>query len=325
VVQEKVRENIEEMDEEEKSSFDFVQRLYDNGLSILQSMNAVRSMFGTDLEEAFRIVSSHPAWSDAVQPDEPHVDDADDSSVRSRYSIRVEAGFRPMPYFAEYPYFVWGEVSYDSDGDCASPTHREWTRLWAQNRDTKDWIEVRSQLLETGQKVVDCFGSSLVVVQRAAYLTALRTDGLVVEQESRRRMTPAEFAPMLGVVDKQMRAANRVHEMFGNPQLTPFDSHFWWGGWKWTGTFSTEHARFHHQVLHAVTNRHAGRELVFELEDWWKQPPLPGHRDGVRQALKVLTGHDPQSRNVVSAVRKWFKETTPEIHVRRKTPGDTLG
>jgi hypothetical protein len=136
-------------------------------------------------------------------------------------------------------------------------------------------------------------------------------------------MTPAEFAPMLGAIDKQMSRTDRVHDAFRNPSLAAFDSHYWWGGWKWTGKVSTDRGRFHRQVLHAVVNQHADRVLIQDLEDWWHQPPLPGHREGVRQALKVLTGHDPQSRNVVFAVRKWFKETTLEIHVRRREPGET--
>jgi hypothetical protein len=28
----------------------------------------------------------------------------------------------PRPYFAEIPYALWGEVNYDSEGDCGRPT-----------------------------------------------------------------------------------------------------------------------------------------------------------------------------------------------------------
>jgi hypothetical protein len=33
----------------------------------------------------------------------------------------------PRPFFAEVPYYLWGQVNYDSEGDCKSPTDREWT------------------------------------------------------------------------------------------------------------------------------------------------------------------------------------------------------
>lgn len=59
-----------------------------------------------------------------------------ESEVRSEISDHarplapcVGHGPEPRPFFAEYPYFLWGEVNYDSDGDCRRPTDREWTQL----------------------------------------------------------------------------------------------------------------------------------------------------------------------------------------------------
>src|SRR5262245_37540282 len=52
-----------------------------------------------------------------------------DSSVS--YRLHLD-GLRP--FFAEIPYYVWGEVNYDSMGDCKRPTDREWTWAYFRHR-----------------------------------------------------------------------------------------------------------------------------------------------------------------------------------------------
>lgn len=51
----------------------------------------------------------------------------------------------PRPYFAEVPYYLWGQVNYDSEGDCKSPTDRKWTWLELTNRETRERLEITSQ------------------------------------------------------------------------------------------------------------------------------------------------------------------------------------
>jgi hypothetical protein len=52
-------------------------------------------------------------------------------------------GPEPLPFFAEYPYYLWGEVNYDSEGDCKRPTDRAWTRLELANRATRVRLAIK--------------------------------------------------------------------------------------------------------------------------------------------------------------------------------------
>jgi hypothetical protein len=51
----------------------------------------------------------------------------------------------PRPYFAEIPYYLWGQVNYDSEGNCKSPTDRTWTWLDLTNRETREHLAITSQ------------------------------------------------------------------------------------------------------------------------------------------------------------------------------------
>ena len=46
------------------------------------------------------------------------------------------------PFFAEFPYYLWGQVNYDSEGDCKSPTDRDWTWLDLTNRETREHLDI---------------------------------------------------------------------------------------------------------------------------------------------------------------------------------------
>ena len=48
----------------------------------------------------------------------------------------------PRPYFAEIPYYIWGQVNYDSDGDCDRPRSRNWTWMDLENRETGEQISI---------------------------------------------------------------------------------------------------------------------------------------------------------------------------------------
>jgi hypothetical protein len=55
----------------------------------------------------------------------------------ANYRLRLT---EPRPFFAELPYYLWGEVSYDSEGDCKSPTDQSWTWLDLMNRETREHL-----------------------------------------------------------------------------------------------------------------------------------------------------------------------------------------
>ena len=51
----------------------------------------------------------------------------------------------PRPFFAEVPYYLWGQINYDSEGNCKSPTDRTWTWLELTNRQTRERLEITGQ------------------------------------------------------------------------------------------------------------------------------------------------------------------------------------
>jgi hypothetical protein len=89
-----------------------------------------------------------------------------------------------------------------------------------------------------------------------------------------------------------MAAADR-QAMFSNPALATFDSHAWWGGWKWHSEFASETASGLRLTIKAAEDGTASPELIEWLQGWWNTPPSPDYIEGVRYALYVLTGSDP--------------------------------
>lgn len=206
-------------------------------------------------------------------------------------ALVVHLGDSPLPFFAEYPYFLWGEVNYDSDGDCERPTDRSWTELWLTNRADERHITAcraspdAADLRITGGEAED--------VERAAYLTALRTGGTVCDTRSGAALSQEQIAVPWSDLAARLADADAVRTMFLDAALTAFDDHAWWGGWKWKGDFATEFATGLRQTIKAVHERKADDALLAWLRAWWDAPPQPFHREGVRQALRTLTEREP--------------------------------
>ncbi len=204
----------------------------------------------------------------------------------SQAAWRVRVGRDALPFFAEYPYFVWGPVNYDSDGDCKRPTDRAWTWLHVRNRMTAgDEFDV-SPLAGEHEHLLEVTGSREESCLLAARLTALRTGGVLLDAPP----------PDPSDVQARLALADRVRRMFVNPDLAPFDTHGWWGGWKWFGENCTEFTAGLRQLMNMVEARQADAEDIRWLREWWDTPPFDFHRDGVRHALRLLTGVDPATR-----------------------------
>lgn len=215
--------------------------------------------------------------------------------AQEQHFLQVRPGPHPLPFFAEYPYFVWGEVDYESDGDCRHPTDREWSWLRLVRRDSGERVEV-ARVSPVGERLLyEIKGGSNDSLWAAAYLTALRSSGSIINPPSRSPIAPGEIASSINGVQYRMVAANRVQAMFSNPALAPFDSHAWWGGWKWSGEFAGETAGGLRLTIKAVEEGAAGPELIEWLQGWWNTPPNPDYVEGVRYALHVLTGSDPST------------------------------
>lgn len=181
----------------------------------------------------------------------------------------------PRPFFAELPYYLWGEVNYDSDGDCARPTDRSWTNLYLKNRDTGDVVDFES---EGAEWTVSGVGP---LAHRAALYLVHRSGALPMEH-----LPPAvDAAEHLAGIAR----AKRVADEFDAPQLKPFDSHLFWGSWKWIGWFSTDFTWVGRWIMHSVV---AGDvRAVFLCIDWLRAGT---HSDAqsaaLRDALRQLTG-----------------------------------
>src|SRR5438270_201485 len=60
----------------------------------------------------------------------------------AQFSFKLD---RPRPFFAELPYYLWGQVNYDSEGDCKKPTDRHWTRMYLKHRGTLEVIDIEQE------------------------------------------------------------------------------------------------------------------------------------------------------------------------------------
>lgn len=183
--------------------------------------------------------------------------------------IELAPGSQPLPFFAEYAYYVWGEVNYDSEGNCARPTDRAWTWLSLTNRRTREDLSIRVER-DTGVIVLE--GDSAAA---AAALTAQRTGA------------PVDTAPPDHA--ERMARADLVAAQFLDPNLAAFDSHGWWGGWKWIGEFSTDFTSGLRAVLQSVHERRlVDPGLLAFLRGWHAEPPRDFHRAGVAFAVDFL-------------------------------------
>lgn len=134
----------------------------------------------------------------------------------------------PRPFFAELPYYVWGRVNYDSEGNCKNPLDCGWTWIELTNRETKERLEISSD------ETVWTISGADPAASRIAHFLQRRCDGEWIAGLPQ---------PDVGVWDHE-QAANRaklVATTFRNDLLVPFAvRHMFWGSWKWIGWFATD-------------------------------------------------------------------------------------
>ena len=179
----------------------------------------------------------------------------------------LNCGPEALPFFAEYAYYLWGEINYDSDGDCKKPTDRAWTSLVLTNRNTRERLSIevspRREVVIEGPSAVE-----------AAALTAIRTGATP--------RLPDDHA-------MRITRADRSRTQFLDPNLAAFDSHGWWGGWKWVGDFSTDFTSGLRVVMQSVHERRlVDPGLLDFLRSWQAEPPLEFHEVGVAFAIEFL-------------------------------------
>ena len=200
------------------------------------------------------------------------------------YKIRISG---KLPYFAELPYYLWGQVNYDSEGDCQRPADRNWTWLYLRNRNHSEYIEVN---YENGLVTVNSINPDAA---RSALFLIKRSDGEIVQ---------GQVDSYIGDWDHEagMNRAAQVEIEFQNPDIKPFDvGHWFWGSWKWIGWFGTEFTWVGRWIIHSVSRRDT--RAVNLVVEWLKAGTVSEEQSkALRYALKVLTGQDFQND------RKWI-------------------
>lgn len=189
---------------------------------------------------------------------------------------RLQPG-KARPYFAEVPYYVWGEVNYDSEGDCARPRDRNWTSLELTNRDTDESVTIAAPAEGPWEVRGDGDASAracLFLVERSG---ALPMDG------------PLPTDPDWDHGAASRRAAAVARE-FEASELALFDSHLFWGSWKWIGWFASEFTWVGRWIMHSVVRKDV--RAVNLCVEWLRDGPFsPEQSAALRGALSLLTKH----------------------------------
>ena len=184
---------------------------------------------------------------------------------------------RPRPYFAELPYYIWGQVNYDSEGDCKGPTDRQWHWIELTHREIDEHLTVSS---ENDIWTVD---GPDPTAARLAHFLMVRCDA--------RALGPAP-ADAVGDWDHHhaLERAARVEREFERPELEPFaNGHLFWGSWKWIGWFATEFTWGGRYIMDSVLRNDT--RAVHLCADWLQQGTYSeAQSEALRYALNRLTG-----------------------------------
>lgn len=185
------------------------------------------------------------------------------------------------PYFAEVPYYLWGEVNYDSDGDCNRPRDRNWTWMDLKNRTSRERISIETPT--DGPWSVD---GDEPAAARAALFLASRCGARITA-----RQTPVTHDGWDH--DAAAARAAAVAREFERSELDLFDSLVFWGSWKWTGWFATDFTWVGRWIMLSVVTKDV--RAVNLCIEWIRDRHFPEHGVALRGALSVLTGESHDS------------------------------
>ncbi len=206
-----------------------------------------------------------------------------------RKMIYELTNIKPRPYFAEIPYYLWGTVNYDSDGDCKRPTDREWTWIEFTHRGTNE--SLRIELEEKKWKVT---GDNPLAARATLFLTTRCAQSSVGPN-------PVNHVKHWQHEQAMVRA-DRVAEEFSSAKLKIFDSHLFWGSWKWIGWYATDFTWVGRWIMVSVLkNDMRGIPLCIS---WLKNGTVNTNQDkALRLALCELTG---ESFDTNRAWIRWY-------------------
>ena len=180
------------------------------------------------------------------------------------------------PYFAEVPYYLWGEVNYDTHGNCKNPLDQEWTWMELTNRDTGEFLDITSSESKWTIEGPD------PAAARLAFFLVHRCDGSSVHIDLEANLGDWNH-------EKAMLRSQKVIAMFENKLLEPFAvEHWFWGSWKWVGCFATEFTWVGRWIMDSVV-RNDGRAVSLCI-DWLREGTVgEPQAKALQHALRELT------------------------------------
>jgi hypothetical protein len=193
----------------------------------------------------------------------------------------------PRPYFAEFPYALWGEVNYNSEGDCRHPTDQQWTTLYLTHRLTRADLAIVS----SGHDF-SIASEEPALAARATVFLAERTGVPVIDNVSQTSIGDWSY-------NTAYAKSDRIRAEFPRPELIPFDSHLFWGSWKWVGWFATEFTWVGRWIMNAVLTKDV--RAIYLCIDWLKSGIVHSDQSAaLRHALALLT------ENHFSSDKEWI-------------------
>ncbi len=207
---------------------------------------------------------------------------------------------KPRPYFAELPYYLWGEINYRSDGDCRHPTDQQWTFLDVTNRVTHERVSIEGS------------SSSFTVKSDVDELAARSALFLIERSEAIPERDDHQKSAGTWSHSEALKRTRRIQTEFPRPEWKPFDSHLFWGSWKWVRWYGTDFTWVGRWIMNSILT-HDTRAVLLCVE-WLRNGTV--HQDqstALRHALATLTGKS--FRTDVQWI-EWYdavgKQTYPE-------------
>jgi len=183
---------------------------------------------------------------------------------------------KERPYFAEFAYYLWGEVNYDSEGDCDYPTDKNWNYLYVQNRETGETIEIIGQ-----DTIFEVKSESIDLEMKVLRFLVERCDGKLLDFTP--ELSPWDF-------DEALKRTDKIRSNFNSTVLKPFDNHLFWGSWKWTGCFATEFTWAGRMIMNSILV--SDRRAVILCVDWLRSGTYNQvQSEALKYALNLFTGH----------------------------------
>lgn len=186
---------------------------------------------------------------------------------------------QPRPYFAELPYYLWGQVNYDSEGDCQKPTDRQWTWICLEHRGTSEVVEARE---DNGEWFIE--GNE----ETASRLAMFLADRCGATGDPSVAAIAGDWSHTIAV-----GRTMPVRSEFEQSVLSPFDNHAFWGSWKWIGWYATEFTWVGRWIMHSVV-RNDPRAIPLCI-DWIKTTRFPEQVAALSFALQRLSGQPARS------------------------------